>query len=307
MARVRRRRRPGPLPWTLTTARPWRTFGRWLAARDLAGPAEAAYTHAAESKSAFPWTSVAVRPRLLADAGRTEETEAALRKAHLLSWDVDPWLLLEAAWRELPAPRADAIELAGLDYGAVRGFHHPRGIDPTLIGHRREITLYRAKDGPVPPPGPHRWTRATAFLRLRPTVSAPVYRVTLVMGSPFPLPSRTPKWWSPWAIGRSASSSAVSSGHIRSRARPTREVYCWCNSTRRRGAARASQPGRACAWTPCAPSRCRRPERNAARPACDPNALRPRLVAAATRCAVSSGFCRTGTWPASSIGRARDS
>jgi hypothetical protein len=176
-----------------TAARPWRTFGRWLAARDLAAPAEAAYTQAAESKSAFPWTSVAVRPRLLADAGRTEETEAALRKAHLLSWDVDPWLLLEAAWRELPAPRADAIELGGLDYGAVHGFHHPRGIDPKLVGHRREITVYRAKDGPVPPPGPHRWSRATAFLRLRPTVSAPVYRVTLVMGSPFPSPLPNPE------------------------------------------------------------------------------------------------------------------
>ncbi len=169
---------------------------------------------------------MAVRPRLLADAGRTEETEAALRKAHLLSWDVDPWLLLEAAWRELPAPRADAIELAGLDYGAVRGFHHPRGIDPTLIGHRREITLYRAKDGPVPPPGPHRWTRATAFLRLRPTVSAPVYRVTLVMGSPFPSPLANPEV----VVTVGDRQERVVLGRelraFRSRARPTREVYC---------------------------------------------------------------------------------
>lgn len=175
-----------------TAARPWRTFGRWLAARDRAAQAEAAYTRAAGSPSGFPWTTVAVRPRLLLDAGRPEEAEAALRKAHLLSWDVDPWLLLEVAWRELPAPRTDEIRLGAFDYGAVRGFHHPRGIDPKLVGHRREITKYRPEDGGEPPPGLHRWSRGTAFLRLRPTVKAATYTIRLALGSPFPSPLSNP-------------------------------------------------------------------------------------------------------------------
>lgn len=176
-----------------SSARPGRTFGRWLAARDFAAEAEAAYAQAARAPSAHPWTSIAVRPRLLLDAGRTEEAEEALRAAHVLSWDVDPWLLLEAAWRELPAPRADEVRLGAFDYGAVRGLHHPRGIDPRLVRHRREIRNHAADEGgPVPPPGLHRWSRGTAFLRLRPARAASAYTVTLAIGSPFPSPVSNP-------------------------------------------------------------------------------------------------------------------
>ena len=173
-------------------ARPWRTFGRVLAARDLSAEAVTAYERAARSPSAFDWTSAAVLPRLLLDAGRTEEAEAALRRAHLLSWDVDPWLLLEAAWHDLPAPRTDEIRLGGFDYGAVRGFHHPRGLDPNLIKHRREFRSYATANDASPPPGLHRWSRGTAFVRLRPTHPAPGYRLTVAMGSPFPAPITEP-------------------------------------------------------------------------------------------------------------------
>jgi hypothetical protein len=175
-----------------TAARPWRTFGRWLAARDHSAEAEIAYARAAASPTAFGWTSASVRPRLLLDAGRTEEAEAALRTAHVLSWDVDPWILLEAAWRELNAPRADEVRLGSFDYGAVRGFHHPRGIDPKLVRHRREIRDYNAAGGSVPPPGLHRWSGKAAYLRLRPLRSAALYTVTLGMGSPFPSPVPSP-------------------------------------------------------------------------------------------------------------------
>jgi hypothetical protein len=41
--------------------------------------------------------------------GRTEDAEEARRALDRLSWDDDPWLVLEAAWRELPAPRTDEL------------------------------------------------------------------------------------------------------------------------------------------------------------------------------------------------------
>jgi hypothetical protein len=79
---------------------------------------------------------------------------------------VDPWQALEVAWRELPPPRADAILLGRDDYGAVRGFLHPRN--------------------------DHRWTRPRAWLRLVPATPAPAYDVTLAMGSPEPSANATP-------------------------------------------------------------------------------------------------------------------
>jgi 4-amino-4-deoxy-L-arabinose transferase-like glycosyltransferase len=172
------------------SARPWRTFARLLAARDLAGPAADAYDRAALSRRAFAWPSAAVRPRLLQEAGRFADAEKALREALVLSWDIDPWMLLEVAWHELPPPRTDEVRVGALDYGAVRGFLHPRGFEEHLVAHRREIRRYDPDDGPVPPPGAHRWSRGTAWLRLRPTQPAATYSIVLSMGSPFP--SRRP-------------------------------------------------------------------------------------------------------------------
>jgi hypothetical protein len=124
---------------------------------------------------------------LLEAAGRGQDADAARRALDRLSWDDDPWLLLEAAWRELPPPHADEVVLGGgRDYGAVRGFLHPRGGDPLLSRHRLEWNKYERLGGPQPPPGTHRWSRHRAWLRLVPTSAAAAYDVTLWMGAPFP-------------------------------------------------------------------------------------------------------------------------
>jgi hypothetical protein len=107
-----------------------------------------------------------VRPALLAAAGRSADVAAAVAEANAFSWNVDPWLALEVAWRELPAPVADEVRLADGDYGAARGFSN------ALRGSR--------------------WTRHRAWLRLRPTTPAPAYDVTLWMGSPEPSPHEAP-------------------------------------------------------------------------------------------------------------------
>jgi hypothetical protein len=129
---------------------------------------------------------------VLAEAGDAEGAERARREADAYSWSTDPWLVLEAAWRELPPPRTDVIEVGRGDYGAVRGFFHPRGSDPALEARYRNWNQYRTP-GPVPPPGVHRWSRHRAWLRLVPTQAAPAYRVTLTMGSPFPSPLHSPE------------------------------------------------------------------------------------------------------------------
>jgi hypothetical protein len=125
-------------------------------------------------------------PRLLAMAGREDEAGAALREIDLFSWDADPWLVLETAWRDLPAPTADEIRVGHGDYGAVRGFFHPRGRGVEHAGARHTWSLYERGIGPMPPAGPHRWTRAHAWLRLVPTRPAAGHEVTLAMGAPFP-------------------------------------------------------------------------------------------------------------------------
>lgn len=140
-------------------ARPWLALGSALARAGEPARALEAYRRAEERKP-YVWTPRLVRPALLAAAGLP--SEAALTEADQFSWHVDPWLALEAAWRELPAPRTDAVLLARGDYGAVRGFTLPR------------------RD--------HRWTRSRAWVRLRPLTPAPRYTVTLEMGAPAPSP-----------------------------------------------------------------------------------------------------------------------
>jgi hypothetical protein len=109
---------------------------------------------------------IVVRPALLAAAGRTADVVPAIEEANAFSWNVDPWLALEVAWRELPAPITDEIRLGAGDYGAARGFSNP------LRGYR--------------------WTRHRAWLRLRPAAAAASYEITLWMGSPEPSPVATP-------------------------------------------------------------------------------------------------------------------
>lgn len=148
------------------SARPYSSYGRWLAHSGRTAEAISAYARAAATKPSA-WLPRVVLPRLLADVGRREDAGRALAEAHSFSRGANPWLALEAAWRELPPPRTDEILVGGLDYGAVRGFMAPG-------------------DG-------HRWTRARAWLRLRPASPAARYRVTLQMGSPLPSPLAGPE------------------------------------------------------------------------------------------------------------------
>jgi 4-amino-4-deoxy-L-arabinose transferase-like glycosyltransferase len=166
--------------------RPWFDYGRALAFSGHPAEALAAYQQGASLATPANWRATLALPRLLGDLGRSDQAAAALRKAHRLSWDNDPWLALESAWRELPPPRTNEIQLAGNDYGAVRGFLHPRGVDPMLYLHRLEWNQYQVLPGEDPPPGLHRWTLGHARLRLLPTQPAASYQVTLVMGTPFP-------------------------------------------------------------------------------------------------------------------------
>jgi hypothetical protein len=146
-------------------ARPWLNYGRWLV--EAGRPAEAvdAYERA-DRRRPDHWTPRLVLPRLLREAGRTGQADVRLREANQFSLNVDPWLALEVAWRELPPPRTDEVLLGRDDYGAVRGFLHPRG--------------------------DHRWTRHRAWVRLIPASGAASYDVTVAMGSPEPSPNATP-------------------------------------------------------------------------------------------------------------------
>lgn len=170
----------------LRSPRPWATYGRLLASRGEHERALHAYRRAAEVASIANWAPRIALPRLLALDGQQREAAQSLRQLDRLSWDTDPWLVLEIAWRELPPPRADEILLARGDYGAVRGFLHPRGTDPGLSAHRLEWNKYERLGDVLPPAGGHRWSRHRAWLRLVPTEAAPAYEVTLEMGAPFP-------------------------------------------------------------------------------------------------------------------------
>ena len=169
-----------------TSPRPWFNYGRRLIARGDVAAALDAYERGAPLATSANWRELVVRPRLLHELGRSDEALRALRRLHRHSWDTDPWLVLEIAWRELPPPVTDTIVVGGGDYGAVRGFLHPRGGDPGLTAHRLEWTKYGELAGPQPPPGLHRWSRAQAWLRLLPKQPPSACDVTLVMGSPFP-------------------------------------------------------------------------------------------------------------------------
>ena len=130
------------------------------------------------------------------EAGRDDELDEldeltdAIRSADRASWNVDPWLMLEIAWRELPPPQTDVIQLGWGDYGAVRGFMHPRGDERAKLRESRSPLLQKSEPG-VAPPGFHRWTRDTSWIRLVPTYPASRHRLVIEMGSPYPsiLPS----------------------------------------------------------------------------------------------------------------------
>ena len=167
--------------------RPWYDLGKALDFPGDAAGSLAAYAKGDPLGNFANWRGLLGRARLLPvlDAGDT--AARAVRQADRASWDVDPWLVLEIAWRELPPPRTDEVLVARNDYGAVRGMFHPRGID---AANDRRSHWTRYEEGGVPPEGAHRWTRGRAWVRLLPTVAAAAYDVTVEMGSPFPSPNR---------------------------------------------------------------------------------------------------------------------
>jgi hypothetical protein len=172
--------------------RPWFDHGRSLYAAGHLAEALAAYERGASLASIFNWRAAVVRPRLLHELGRDAEAAGARYALDEISWSADPWLVEEAAWAELPVARGNEVRLADGDYGLVRGFFHPRGGDPGLVRARLEWNHYDNLGGPQPPPGPHRWTRGRAWIRLLPDDPAPTHEMTLVMGSPFPSPVASP-------------------------------------------------------------------------------------------------------------------
>ena len=174
------------------SARPWFDHARNLYVAGHPAEALAAYERGASLASIFNWRAEVARPRLLRELGREAEAADAQRRLDEMSWSADPWLVEEAAWAELPAPRAGEVRLGAGDYGFVRGFFHPRGGDPRLGQNRQEWTHYEITGGPQPPPGPHRWTRGRAWVRFTPADAAPVHELTLTMGSPFPSPVPSP-------------------------------------------------------------------------------------------------------------------
>jgi 4-amino-4-deoxy-L-arabinose transferase-like glycosyltransferase len=175
-----------------SSPRPWFLVARTFAWHDQPQRALAAVDRGTPLATAANWSAPIARPRLWREMGMDHDARRAGRHLDRISWDTDPWLVLEIAWRDLPPPRTDTIEPGGgHDYGAVRGFLHPRGAEPPIHLHRLEWNRYDMLGGPQPPPGTHRWSRHRAWLRLRPATAAPAYDVTLLMGSPFPSPLET--------------------------------------------------------------------------------------------------------------------
>jgi hypothetical protein len=173
--------------------RAWLEYGRRLHERGHAAEALGAYRRGQDVAKPGTVIPKLVLPRLLEETGDATGWRKAVDAADVLSWSTDPWLTLETAWRELPAPRTDAIRVGRGDYGAVRGFFHPRGLEPDLLRRFRAFEMYERDAPGQVPPGFHRWTRARAWLRLRPATPAAAYDVTLEMGSPPPSPLDSPE------------------------------------------------------------------------------------------------------------------
>jgi hypothetical protein len=167
---------------------PWDAYGRLLAHAGHWPEALAAYRESQRRASPVHLAPTLALTYVAAQGGKPALAIQSLRAAHEASWIQDPWFALEVAWAELPAPEADEIVVGGADYGAVRGFLHPRG-DPRQ--GPRGWNDYTRLGGPLPPSGLHRWSRGRAWLRLRPLTPAARYDVTLWLGAPFPAPPRT--------------------------------------------------------------------------------------------------------------------
>ena len=160
----------------------WR-YGHWLAKHGLADEAIEAYRKG-QVVAPIAWTSHVVMPQLVREAGHDNELTAAIEIADRDSWSVDPWIMLEVAWRELPPPITDIVQLGWGDYGAVRGFTLPRSDateeqrDAATMGEKGALGYMST--------GYHRFTRDKAWVRLMPTYRASKHRIVIEMGSPLP-------------------------------------------------------------------------------------------------------------------------
>jgi 4-amino-4-deoxy-L-arabinose transferase-like glycosyltransferase len=172
--------------------RPWFDHAQELYRAGHPAEALAAYDRGAGLATLFNWRADVARPRLLRGLGREADAATAYRKLDEMSWGGDPWLVEEAAWRELPPPAGHEVRLGDGDYGFVRDFHHPRGGDPSLLRNRLEWSHYDDPGKPQPPPGTHRWTRGRASVRIVPDDGAAAHELTLFMGAPFPSPLSAP-------------------------------------------------------------------------------------------------------------------
>ena len=171
--------------------RPWARFGKSLAAKRHSADAIDAYRKAGEV-APVSWLPRVVLPQLLREAGRDDELTDAIRSADRASWNADPWLMLEIAWRELPPPRTNELQVGWGDYGAVRGFTQPRGDERAREIEARSPIFQKSERGDVPP-GLHRWSRGTAWIRLMPTYRSARHRLVLRMGSPYPSTLSSPE------------------------------------------------------------------------------------------------------------------
>jgi hypothetical protein len=172
--------------------RPWYDLGKALHFAGDPRGALAAYGKGDPRAVFANWRGLLARARILPGLEGGESGTRPVREADRTSWETDPWLVLEVAWRELPPPRTDEVLVARNDYGAVRGLFQPRGLDPDVSGKSPQWSDYSEGAGPRPPAGPHRWTRRLAWVRLVPTQPAAAYDVTIEMGSPFPSPVSSP-------------------------------------------------------------------------------------------------------------------
>jgi hypothetical protein len=217
------------------SARPWLDLGKALAWAGRPFEAAQAYEREAGRVNFANW-----RPALGLQAARgvtgPPEEEARLRqRLDRASWDMDPWLLLESAWREVPPPRADAcIHVAWIRPSTRTG------------GSGTATTSWAARSLPRGRIVGRGATPGSAWCpRSRPPRTRS--RSRWARHSPRPCGPRTSRCaWGP-AVP-SEWSWTTRSVRIVSRDRPRGGRSCW-PSARPRGAARASRRTRASAST----------------------------------------------------------
>ena len=205
--------------------RPWLTYGRWLVAGGASGRGDRRL-RARRSRRPDHWTPRLVLPRLLREAGRAAKRPTPPARGQRSSrWNVDPWLALEVAWRELPPPRD--------------------GRDPARAGRlRRGARLPPSAGRPPLDAG------IAPALRLVPRAGRVATTSRSAMGSPEPSPMTRPAWRSGLARGRQrrvVHAHARRSAPTRCRRPPPRAVRCSSRSERPPGTAPASRRSRACA------------------------------------------------------------